>query len=45
MIKSCQQLIRLHCLLTYGYVCSQYSLVHGEGPDVKVVDRRHTLHC
>lgn len=25
-------------------MCRQYSLVHGEGPDVKVVDRPHTLH-
>lgn len=32
-------------LLTYSYVCRQYSLVHGEGPDVKVVDRCHPLHC
>lgn len=25
-------------------MCRQYSLVHGEGPDVKVVDGRHALH-
>lgn len=35
----------LQSLLTYSYVCSQHSLVHGEGPDVEVVDRCHSLHC
>ena len=37
--------IMLQSLLTYSYVCSQHSLVHGEGPDVEVVDRCHSLHC
>lgn len=30
--------------LVYGHVGGQHSLVHGEGPDVKVVDRLHPLH-
>lgn len=30
--------------LTYGDVSRQHSLVHGEGPDVEVVHRRHPVH-
>lgn len=31
--------------LTYSYVRGEDGLVHGERPDVKVVDRLHPLHC